>query len=174
MLSLDKSVRWLVIAKYNTDWSTLHSESTVTHLAIPMTRKHWASKRDRQEQQEDAAVSAVSQFRQKHVCKGCSPVTDSEACLHPHSSIRQQHVANNHKNASYLPRHREFSRLSLELGTAITVPESSCVLHTAQYFCILLRWDICCDPIPLGMANITAVCQTLGQLTPLWYQPAWW
>lgn len=73
-------------------------------------------------------------FRQKHVCKGCSPVTNSEACLYPHSFIQhQQHVANNHKNASYLPRQRDFSCLSLELGTAVTAPDSSCVLHTAQF-----------------------------------------
>lgn len=73
-------------------------------------------------------------FRQKHVCKGCSPVTNSEACLYPHSFIQHQHhVANNRKNASYLPRHRDFSCLSLELGTAVTAPDSSCVLHTAQF-----------------------------------------
>lgn len=99
-----------------------------------MTCKHWDSECDGQEQQGDAAVTAVSHFRQKHVCKGCSPVTNSEACLHPRSFIHhQQHVANSHKNGGYLPRHRNFSHLSLELGTAVTVPDSSCVLHTAQY-----------------------------------------
>lgn len=115
------------------DWNTLHSESTGTHLAVPMTCKHWASECDRQEQQGDAAVTAVSQFRQEHVCEGCSPVTNSEACLHPRSFIHQQHVANSRKNGGYLPRHRDFSHLSLEPGSAVTVPVSNCVLHTAQY-----------------------------------------
>lgn len=99
-----------------------------------MTHKHWASECDRQEQREDAAVISVSLFRQKRVCKGCSPVTNSETCLYPHSFIHhQQHVANNHKNASYLPRHRDLFCLTLELGMAITVPGSSWMLHTAQF-----------------------------------------
>lgn len=158
-----------------TDWSILHPASTVTHPAIPITHKHWASECDRQEQRGDAAVTAVSQFRQKHVCKGCSPVTNSEACLHPRSFIHhQQHVANNHKNASYLPRHRDFSCLSLEPGTAITVPDSSCVLHTAQYLWVSHRGGICCGPVHLGTANTSAARHDLGRLTLVWYQTDWW
>lgn len=119
---------------WNTTTHRLKHASTVTHPTIPMTHKHWASECDRQEQREDAAVTSVSLFRQQRVCNGCSPVTNSEACLYLHSFIHHpQHVANNHKNASYLPRHRDFSCLTHELGTVIAVPGSSWVLHTAQF-----------------------------------------
>lgn len=65
-----------------TDWSTLRPESTVTHAAIPITPKHWASECDRQEQRGEmlqsllclnsgrnmSAKGAVQSRTQKHVC----------------------------------------------------------------------------------------------------------
>lgn len=47
-------------SKQRAAWSILSPVSIVTNPAIPMTRKHRVSECDRQEQQSDAAVTAVS------------------------------------------------------------------------------------------------------------------
>lgn len=156
-----------------TDWSTLRPESTVTHAAIPITRKHWASECDRQEQRGEMLQSllCLNSGRNMSAKGAVQSRTQKHVCTRAH---HQRRVANNHKNASYLPRHRDFSRLSLEPGAAITVPDSSCVLHTAQYLWVSHRGDICCGSIDLGRANTAAACQALGRLTLAWDETDRW
>lgn len=151
----------------------LKHASTVTHPTIAMTHKHWASECDRQEQREDAAVTAVSLFRQKHVCKGCSPVTNSEACLYPHSLIHhQQHVANNHRNATYLPRHR----FLLPVTWAGHGNKSTRFQLGATYSSVWVshHGSICRGPVQLSTANTRAAHQILVWLTLAWCQAGWW
>lgn len=155
---------WYCVVLWHTTIHGLKHTSTVTHPAIPMTHKHWGSECDRQEQREDAAVTSVSLFRQQRVCNGCSPVTNSEACLYPHSFIHHpQHVANNHKNASCLPRHRfllsdtwaghDDNSTRFQLGATYS---SVWVSH---------RGSICHGHIQLSTANTWTVHQVLVWLT---------